>query len=286
MLVACNLRRRLTRVAVVIVLGALASGCATVQGGPDRLYTPSQEVAMAQASLPNIEALYAAATTESDRVFYRNEYIARRMYIIDVEYSEYEAALTSERQKFGFFTATAAEGFSIASTLTTPVRSAQILAGLASGLGAARGFYDSEIVIAKTLQIAQGHMQAKRDDVAKRIILQRTASTIVYPLSAAMHDLEDLYRAGTLTTGLIEASKAAGDEAQRAAEEKEAVTVNFTPLTDLTKRILAFVRASAANRRLVRQWIEQFAQGMPLAFFLRSSNVALQQRMIERLQIP
>jgi hypothetical protein len=47
----------------------------------------------------------------------RNEIIARRMYIIDVEYSEYEADLPSERQKFGFATTAAAAGLGIAASM-------------------------------------------------------------------------------------------------------------------------------------------------------------------------
>src|SRR2546428_11576741 len=113
--VACALRREWARTTMMVAMGALASGCVTIQGGPERLYTVPQEAAMAQALLPNVEAQYAAATIDADRMFYRNEYIARRMYVIDVEYSEYEAALTGERQKFGFATTTAASGLGIAS---------------------------------------------------------------------------------------------------------------------------------------------------------------------------
>ena len=169
------------------------------------------------------------------------------MYIIDVEYSEYETALTSERQKFGFGTSLAAQGLTIASSLATPLRSAQLLGGVAAGVGAARGFYDSEIVIAKTIQIAQGHMQAKRDEIAKRILPLKTASSTLYPLSAAMHDLEDYYRAGTLTSGLIEALGQSGNAAQEAAFQKAVVISGIYNPDGSTKVLDAFLRPGGGN---------------------------------------
>jgi hypothetical protein len=249
--VACALRREWARTTMMVAMGALASGCVTIQGGPERLYTVPQEVAMAQALLPNVEAQYAVATIDTDRMFYRNEYIARRMYVIDVEYSEYEAALTGERQKFGFATTTAASGLGIASTLTTPVRSAQILSGIGAAILATRGAFDSEVVIAKTLQIVQGHMRAQRDNVFTKQIFPRLGeSAVTYPLSAALHDLEDYYRAGTFTAGLIPALREAGNAEQAAAQEK-AIVVTFGK-TDTTKALSACINRAGFDRaRLV-----------------------------------
>lgn len=262
------LRRRVGFSVLMLACVAL-SGCKTWDSGPDRLYTPAEEVSRARAWLDGdtgpdgnrriqgmVERYYSvdphSLTAEGDRVFYRNEIIARRMYIIDLEYSEYETALTNERQKFGFGTSVVAQGLTIASSLTTPLRSAQILAGASSGVSAARGFYDSEIVIAKTIQIAQGHMRAKRDEIAKRIIPLRDASSSAYPLSAALHDLEDYYRAGTLTAGLIEAVGKSGEAADDAALQK-AVVISGIYSPDSSTRILdAFLRPGGGNTPINR----------------------------------
>jgi len=204
----------------LVSAGAILTGCKTWDGGPDRLYTVEQELTNARDLLPTISQSYAAATNEADRFRYRNDYIGYRMYIIDVEYSEYEAALTSERQKFGFLTSVGAQGLNTAGALVSPASTVRILSGIAGGVSATRGYYDSEIVVAKTIQIAQGHMRAERDRVAVRILTGQTKAVIDYPLSAALHDLEDYYRAGTLTAGLIEAVGEAGAAAQTAAEIK------------------------------------------------------------------
>ena len=225
---------------------AALCACKTVEGGPDRLYSVQYERAQAQALLDGVEGLVARyyavdiknPAGETERKYYRNEIIARRMYIIDVEYSEYEASLTAERQKFGFATTAAATGLGIASTLTTPVRSAQILSGVGAAILSSRGAVDSEIAFSKSLQIIQGYMRAARDLVASRQILSRLEeSTLTFSLSAALHSLEDYYRAGTFTAGLLPALEEAGAAAKVAADEK-AVTISYAS-TDTTKALSA-----------------------------------------------
>lgn len=240
-------------VAALLMTVLILAGCKTVDGGPDRLYSVTEERAQARGALDGsdivqglVSAYYAvnplASDAEPQRKYYRNEIIARRMYIIDVEYSEYEADLTSERQKFGFLTTAAASALGIAATLTTPLRSAQLVSGAGAAVLASRGAYDSEVVIAKTLQIIQGYMRAARDNVASRQILPRVNdSTTLYPLSAALHDIEDYYRAGTFTAGLIPALKDSGTAATVARDEKTfAVTGIYSPdkATDLLDQYL------------------------------------------------
>jgi len=237
-----------------LCVALLATGCKTIQGGPDRLYTVPEEGAIARNLLETSPrftglvdqyyALPADGTAETARKSLRNEIIARRMYIIDVEYSDYEAALTSERQKFGFATTTTAAGLGIAATLADPLRSAQILSGVGAGVLAARGAYDTDIVIAKSLQIIQGYMRAARDNVASRQILNRLDQpTTLYPLSSALHDLEDYYRAGTFTAGLLPALRDSGEAASVAADEKSVTIQGTFVKDDSSRRILAYLKA-------------------------------------------
>lgn len=243
-----------------LCLALLATGCKTIQGGPDRLYTVPQEGAIARSlletSLPytglvdQYYSLPADGSAEIARKTLRNDIIARRMYIIDVEYSEYEAALTSERQKFGFATTTAAAGLGIAATLADPLRSAQIISGVGAGVLAARGAYDTDIVIAKTLQIVQGHMRAQRDDVfSKQIFPRITESTVTYPLSAALRDIEDYYRAGTFTSGLIPALRESGAAAEVAADAKALTVRGVFGTDDATRIVNDFIKPSGKLNR-------------------------------------
>jgi hypothetical protein len=252
-----QLRRGWVAFSAIVLAGMFLSGCKTVQGGPDRLYTVPEEVAQARTlldvavpgSIPGLVERYYQAPDDAQRMFLRNEIIARRMYIIDVEYSEYEASLTSERQKFGFLTTAAASALGIAATLTSPLSSAQLVSGAGAAVLATRGAYDSEVVIAKTIQIVQGYMRASRDVVASRQILPRlNESSVTYPLSAALHSLEDYYRAGTFTAGLIPALEESGAAAKIAAAEK-AVTITFG-ITDTTKALSACINRAGTVSQL------------------------------------
>jgi hypothetical protein len=259
-----------------MLAGLFLSGCKTVQGGPDRLYTVPEEVAQARTMLdvaapdgiPGLVERYYRERDEMELRRLRNDIIARRMYIIDVEYSEYEEALTSERQKFGFLTTAAATALGIASTLTTPVKSAQIVAGVGTAVLASRGIYDSEVVVAKTLQIVQGYMRAARDNVASRQILPRVnESTVTYPLSAALHDLEDYYRAGTFTAGLIPALRDSGVAAQAASEEKVTlVQGTFDPSEDTSVTLRAFLQPGGKTDQARRIRLNKYLRAMGFTF--------------------
>ena len=228
---------RVAALAVCGSLGLLMVGCQTVKGGPERLYTAAEERASARdVTLPDMLDRYYSARNDTERIYFRNEYIARRMYIIDVEYTEYEGALTRERQEFGFATSMVSQGLNTAGAVFTPASTVRILSGLAGGVNAGRGFYDSELLLTKTVQIAQGHMRAQRDRVARTILFQRNRSSVEYPLSAALRDLEDYYRAGTITAGLIEAVGAAGEDAQIAAVDK--ARAQGIPDADMGRTIL------------------------------------------------
>jgi hypothetical protein len=199
-------------------------GCETTAGGPNRLYTVGEEVTQARDDfLPPLLDHYYAATSDPERIFYRNEYIARRMYIIDVEYSAYEAALTSERQMFGMAADVTAAALNTVGALSTPGLTARAMNGAAGFVNATTGFYDKDLIIAKTIQIVEAQMRAQRDTVAQTILRGRAQSSVTYPLSAALSDLEDYYRAGTFNSGLIQASADAGIAEQSAAADKVSV---------------------------------------------------------------
>src|ERR1700681_914819 len=251
-------------IALFAILGLASlvlADCQTVRGGPDRLYSVEEEKLDARDDvLPRALAGYNSARSDVERIFFRNEYIARRMYIIDVQYTDYETALTRERQEFGFASAVVSQGLSTAGAVFTPVNTVRTLSALASGVNASRGFYDSELLLTKTVQIAQGHRRAQRDGVARTILFQKAKSSLDYPISAALHDLEDYYRAGTVTAGLIEAVGVAGQDAQQAAIDKaraqgipDPETGRTMLITDPTKpiskpRIISGTNAAGGNK--------------------------------------
>jgi hypothetical protein len=64
------------------------------------------------------------------------------------------------------------------------------------------------------------------------------------------------------------------------------VRVKFTPVPSIGTRIMAFFNASAANQRKVEAWLDQNANGIPIAFFIRSGDSTAMQKMVSDLKIP
>jgi hypothetical protein len=214
----------------------------------------------------------------------RNEIIAQRMQAIDAQYFAYEAALVRERQEIGFVTSIINIGLAGAVPLVGPVATKNILGGASSALQGGTKTYSDEVLFQKTVQVLQMQMRANRDRIAADIFMKWKGSLDEYPLPIAIGDLEEYYSAGTIAGALVEVNKTVGEKAKDAEGLKvDALTVRFAPLTDLTRRIRTFARA---NPKRVRDWIDEFAQGVPLPTFLRSDNAALHRRIIQELSIP
>jgi hypothetical protein len=280
--------------AVALVLaGLLLSGCETFQGKPGRLYTVAEEVTNARDSLPAIATNYDLAGNDDDRMRYRNDYIARRMYIIDAEFTEFEIALTREREEFGFTTALVTQGLTTAGAVFTPANTVRALSALAGGVNASRGFYDSELLVNKTIQIIEAQMETRRDEVIANIIPKMGYSAKTYPLSAALLDLEDLYRAGTLTAGLIRASADAGEAAKTASAVKMAAMVvqggAFQPNEQTMKLVLNYFKGPNRSKRLTNMSTCLFQAGYktaargapdPMNYAVGANNIPARNKMI------
>jgi len=166
--------------------------------------------------MPVVDPLRFSQMDEATRFKYRNDWIAGRMYAIDIQYTVYEGELTRERQAVGFGAATAALGLTTAAGLLTPVVTKNVLTGTAAVVTGSRAAYDSDVLLAHSLQWIQNQMRTQRSNVADRIFRGMKGSTADYPLAAALSDLEDYYRAGTFTGGLLSTSATLGNQAELA----------------------------------------------------------------------
>jgi len=205
---------RLAMTAASLLIALLASGCASISGGPPRLYAIEEEAAIIRGSLSAMNLVEFSRLDEGSRMKYRNDWLAGRMYAMDMQYTAYEAGLTRERQGVGFGAALATIGLTTASTLVTAVATKDILTGTAGAVTGARAAYDNDILLAHGVQWIQTQMQAKRAEVKARILAGMRLSTIEYPLAAALSDLEAYYRAGTFTGGVLSTTAVLAVDAQ------------------------------------------------------------------------
>src|SRR5438876_11878957 len=85
-----------------IVSAALAlAGCLPSTGTPDRLYPVGVEMDMVRSTQEELVRQYNTYVFSNpvQARLIRNEIIAERMYAVDVQYTQYENALTREGQE-------------------------------------------------------------------------------------------------------------------------------------------------------------------------------------------
>jgi hypothetical protein len=216
-----GVRSRKAMTAASLLIALLASGCASISAGPPRLYAIEEEAAIIRGSLREMNLVEFSRLDEVSRMRYRNDWLAGRMYAMDMQYTAYEAALTRERQGVGFGAAIATIGLTTASTLVSSVATKDILTGTAGAVTGARAAYDSDVLLAHSVQWIQSQMRTRRAQVAERILRGMKASTTNYPLAAALIDLEDYYRAGTFTGGMIATTETLGADARFSEDQKD-----------------------------------------------------------------
>jgi hypothetical protein len=207
------------------VIATAVVGCASTSIGPTRLYSTSSEGEAIRTQIGLPDFAHYMELSDSEAVRYRNNYIGARMYAMDVAYSDYEASITKENQWLGFGSTIATLGLTGASTLVPAVATKDILTTAAGGIAGSEAAYNDQLLMKQTVSIIQNQMRANRSNVAAGIMRKMSSNSSTYTLGMALSDLEEYYRAGTITGGVLGASASAGQAATDASANKDNVTV-------------------------------------------------------------
>lgn len=227
----------------VIALAIATSGCIATTRNPERLFPIAAEMEQLRLGQDDLIKQYwtiFATNSEGARTL-RNEIITQRMYAIDVQYTQYETALTREIQEVGFGSLTTAGGLTTAATLVASAGAKTILSALATAVLNTKGHYESQVLLAQTMRAIQKQMRLSRNNVAIVIAGKMTLNVADYPLWAALSDLEDYYQAGTLTSGVIDISTTVGTQ-----EAESKVTKAAVSLADPAVRRSMIIESAAA----------------------------------------
>lgn len=237
-----------------LLIGLLVSGCfASLSEGPPRLYGVEEEMQGIRLSLSGFDLVRFNALDDIGRRKYRDDWVTARMYAIDVQYTGYESALTRERQGVGFGAAAATIGLATGSTLAASTASKDILTSLAGAVTGARAAYENDILFAHSVQWIQTQMRAQRALVSARILRGLTLPITEYTLAAAASDLEEYYRAGTFTAGVLGTTAAVAADAELAKQDK--AEVSFVPVAaarGLRACLLRAPKGAARDERRAR----------------------------------
>lgn len=223
---ARSLRGRHLGLLASTLLAVVLSGCISSTRNPERLFPVGYEMEQMRGGQDDLIKQYwilLPANPSGARTI-RNEIITQRMYAIDVQYTQYETALTREVQQVGFGTLTTAGGLTTASTLVVSAGAKTILSALATAVLNTKGHYEAEVLLAQTMRAIQKQMRLSRNNAAIVVAGKMGLSVADYPLWAALSDVEDYYQAGTLTSGIVDISTTVGIRETESKEVKDRVT--------------------------------------------------------------
>lgn len=223
---------------LVIVPILLLAGCESFKGSPERL--PREEMlpvatdGAARKPDPAIPSPDAVANVDasinsilgSREPSTRNMALSKRMYLIDMNFAEFETKLFQRMREAGFGTDVLTLGVTSAGAASSG-GAASILSAIGAGITGSRAAFDKEVLADKTLPAIHAAMRANRAKLRNRIITGMSKSIEAYPPYVAVSDITDYEAAGTMLTALIGLTEQATVEA-RTEEKKLEVITGFT----------------------------------------------------------
>jgi hypothetical protein len=201
---------RRVRILPLMAIAIAVPGCNVVGslGGPERIASVPDEIVEIKAYANS----YAGLSTGSpaDQLVARNNVIAARMYVIDMEYTQYEAQLLHEGQVVDFSTKLTSGVLTTAAGLIPAISTSHALADTATLVNGLDSAYNDKILKSQIIQSVMSSMRTARHDQAAVIYANMYCPVSVYPFGFALSDLETYYRAGTFQTGLIKLMQTVG----------------------------------------------------------------------------
>jgi hypothetical protein len=172
--------------------------------------------------------------------YWRDTMINSTRRDIESYYREYETQLANSRRRFGSAVDVIALAGVTATTISKGERARTVITTMVSFLQGGHSKIDQGIFRERTTDVIIQKMRASRSRV-ETMILRKMAGLDArqYVFSEAERDLRELFWAGTLQGGFLELALSAGNDAARAAEEREETVRGLLPIATSTDRALA-----------------------------------------------
>ena len=207
----------------VLVGMSLISGCASIQGFPDR----PDDVGKSLKALKKtysidvvLQKFRDEKITPEAQLSYRNEVISGRMLTIDMQYSLYQKGLYSQGVGSQIGLDIVELGLGGAGALVDGGTS-QILSAVSGGIAGTQSSIDKTLFYDQTLPAILAVMNSERTTIRTRIEKGEQLSLTDYPITRALSDLENYYFAGTIPGAISQITSQAGE---KQAEAEQIVT--------------------------------------------------------------
>jgi|GEM_PF-2986311 len=214
-----------------VLLGILGlSGCETVGSGgaPKLSYNVDEDLAAHEkhfSSAAKLDEIYKNPTEAK-----RNEFIAGRLVLINIQYLRFIKKTTSEKQCIDAATDILVLSLNLVGTTGVTTDTKTILHAISAGLEGSKTTVDKHYYYEKTVPALVAAMNAQRKNVLKTLIVGRGKSLDEYPFEKALCDLYDYYMAGTFAGAIQTIQVDAGvKEAQADERIQKEIERQFGP---------------------------------------------------------
>jgi hypothetical protein len=213
------------RCVVVGIMLTTLGGCVALSDGPERVYTVNDQATYVRENWP----IPIPTPTDGANKINRNSFVTARMYFIDLEFNPYFARLTTQNQAGTLAGDTALVATTFLSTVLASSATKTALSAAATGIASVRTDINQDVLLSHTIQLLQLQMETSRNHIRARIQQNLQYCEIgEYTVWQALTDVEDYYRAGTLSGALESLAAATGNNAQQSKDVQNGQTQTST----------------------------------------------------------
>jgi hypothetical protein len=198
-------------------MSLLGFGCASIKAYPDRSVTVRHQLSALSWCFDEEKIKKDPSDKESPdwRTNWRDEVVNCRIRAIDLQFTSFEQSLSRENVSLNAVVDMAALGLGGATAIAAGSGTKAVLGAISGGLIGAKGIIDKDVFYSKTMPALLAQMEAQRKTQLVRIRTGLKSSADKYPLSEALIDVEEYYKAGSIPSavqGIIEQSGATAQE--------------------------------------------------------------------------
>jgi hypothetical protein len=277
-----ELRRGWRRAVSFIAAGlaCTASGCASIDGYPNRLEYSQQYITEVGAyAAPDAVLRYNALTDVAAATLLRNNTVTARIFSIDANFHQFVRELTTQQNLSAVGVDWAAIGLASAGAVVGSAQTKAILAAISAGILGAKASVDKDIFYNKTIPALITLMEAQRKMVLAQIYTGLKKGAADYTLYQALADLDSYYNAGTINGALVGLTTAAGASSQEGSIQVAAVLSSNFSFDDSSEKLRKFWKPdgtiNSENQTKLRNWMK--ANGVDpgsITFFISSEMFA------------
>ena len=223
---------------IVIALSLFCVSCSAIKSYPDRTMNAQDQLSkLIWCFADDVRQLPG----ELNQTVRRNDIINCRIYAIDLQFTLFEQSIAQESVSLNTGIDLVVVGLGAATAIVDGAATKSILGALSGGITGGKGIIDKDIFYSKTMPALLSQMEAQRKSQLVKIRTRLRSPAEEYPLSEALIDVEDYYKAGSIPAalqGIVEQSGAAANDAtQKLKKLRPASVIQLTQITDVRNKI-------------------------------------------------